>query len=275
MFAVNLTQLLLGAFLSLLASWLGWRFGWLSPGGAGAAFLMGLIVFGLGGFLWAVVLLVFFFTSSLLSILFKSRKRAAENYTAKGSRRDAGQVLANGGLASFFVLLHWAFPLTVWPWVGFTAAFAAANADTWATEIGVLAQGLPRLITNGKPVEKGTSGGISLVGTLGSLAGSALIALTAWLVWPVSLSGAQIWLAIGILLAGLFGSLVDSWLGATVQRVNFCPVCQKETERSPLHSCGSQTVYLRGWPWFDNDWVNLACTLTAAIVAVGITIVLR
>jgi uncharacterized protein (TIGR00297 family) len=272
MFAVNLIQLLLGAFLALIASWLGWRFGWLSLGGAAAALLMGLIVFGLGGLPWAVLLLVFFFTSSLLSIFFKVRKRESEKYTAKGSRRDAGQVLANGGLASLFVLLHWAFPMAVWTWVGFAAAFAAANADTWATEIGVLSKGLPRLITNGKQVVKGTSGGVSLIGTLGSAAGSALIALTAWFVWPGTALANKIWLCLGIWLAGLFGSLIDSWLGATVQRVNFCPTCQKETERSSLHTCGSETVYLRGWRWLDNDWVNVFCTLAAALIALVIAV---
>ena len=53
-------------------------------------------------------------------------------------------------------------------------ALAAVNADTWSTELGVLSSGRPRLITSLKPVEKGTSGGVSLVGTLAALAGAAL-----------------------------------------------------------------------------------------------------
>jgi Predicted membrane protein len=272
MAAINPAQLMLGGFLALLASAIGWKLGWLSLSGAVAAFLMGLIVFGLGGLPWAVVLLVFFFTSSFLSILFRAKKGDTEKYTAKGSRRDAGQVLANGGLASLFVLLHWAFPGAVWAWVGFAAAFAAANADTWATEIGTLSQAQPRLITSGKRVEKGTSGGISLAGTLGSAAGSALIALTAWFAWPGVVSTEKNWLCLSILFAGLLGSLVDSWLGATVQRVNYCPACQKETERTPLHSCGTQTVYLRGWRWLDNDWVNILCTLATALFALVVAV---
>jgi uncharacterized membrane protein len=124
---------------------------------------------------------------------------------------------------------------------------------------------VPRLITNlHKRVEKGTSGGISLVGTLASLAGSALIALLAslftdnWSLLPL------------ITFAGLAGSLFDSFLGATVQAMYFCPKDNKETEKHPLHTCGTETVHLRGWKWLTNDWVNFACGAFGAMI--GITI---
>ncbi|NJS15001.1 MAG: DUF92 domain-containing protein, partial [Sphingopyxis sp.] len=54
------------------------------------------------------------------------------------------------------------FPESSIGWIGFAASLAAVNADTWATELGVLNPSSPRLITNlHKRVEKGTSGGIS------------------------------------------------------------------------------------------------------------------
>jgi hypothetical protein len=68
-------------------------------------------------------------------------------------------------------------------------------------------------------------------------------------------------------LFGLLGSLVDSALGATYQAIYFCPTCNKETERHPLHTCGSATTRIRGLAWLDNDWVNAACALTGAALA--------
>jgi uncharacterized membrane protein len=52
-----------------------------------------------------------------------------------------------------------------------------------------------------------------------------------------------------------------------VQSIYYCPTCQKETERHPLHTCGTATQPLRGWRWLDNDLVNFACSLMGAAVA--------
>lgn len=268
-----------------------WRARALSRQGAMAATLLGTVIFGLGGFGWAFVLLGFFISSSVLSRLFRKRKAALEEKFSKGSKRDAVQVAANGGIAGIFVLLHLLAPDAAWPWAGFAGALAAANADTWATELGVLNPGVPRLITNGKAVEPGTSGGVSPLGMLAATGGALVIALLGVIFWQghvfSPLAGAPDWLAwaagssasrlpagqailglVGLTLAGLSGSLVDSFLGATQQAIYYCPACQKETERHPLHSCGAATQLVRGLPWLNNDWVNTLCTLAGAGLAV-------
>jgi uncharacterized membrane protein len=161
--------------------------------------------------------------------------------------------------------LHYFFPEVTWPWLGFAASLAAVNADTWATELGVLNPTAPRLITDlRKVVEKGTSGGVSLVGTLASLAGAGVIGLLAALLSPTGIDW-EIFLWVTI--AGLLGALFDSFLGATVQAIYYCPACRKETERFPTHSCGTETTQIRGWAWLDNDWVNFACGAFGVIVA--------
>ena len=250
-------QLVIGFLLSILIAYLAYRARSLDRSGAFAAFAVGTVVFGLGGWQWAILLLTFFITSSGLSRAFKDRKREADEKYAKGGQRDAGQVFGNGGIATLFAALHFFFPAATWPWLGFAASLAAVNADTWATELGVLNPTPPRLITDlRKVVEKGTSGGVSPVGTLASLAGAGIIGILAALLSPTGIDWS---IFLWMIIAGLLGSLFDSLLGATVQAIYYCPACQKETERNPTHGCGAATTQIRGWKWLDNDLVNFAC----------------
>ena len=169
-------QLIIGFFLAIIIAYLAYRARSLDRSGALAALAVGTVIFGLGGLRWAILLLTFFITSSGLSRAFKNRKKEANEKYAKGGQRDAGQVFGNGGIATLFAALHFFFPGAVWPWLGFAASLAAVNADTWATELGVLNPTAPRLITDlRKVVEKGTSGGVSWIGTLASFAGAGLI----------------------------------------------------------------------------------------------------
>ena len=247
----------LGAFIGILA----WRAGALSPSGGWAAAITGGLIFGLGGWSWAVLLLAFFISSSVLSRLFERQKARVNEKFAKGSRRDWAQVAANGGLGALLAIWHALVPDQGWVWAAFAGAMAAVNADTWATELGVFSPTAPRLITTGKPVEPGTSGGITPLGYLAVLSGSAWIALLAAGFSPAV--GRWI-LAISIILAGTVGSSCDSLLGATRQAIYYCPACLKETERFPLHSCGTTTRWKRGWRWLNNDWVNFFCSLAGA-----------
>jgi uncharacterized protein (TIGR00297 family) len=258
-------QFTLGFFLAIIISYLAFRARSLNTSGALAATVVGTIVFGLGGLPWAILLMIFFITSSALSRLFKKRKQGLDEKFSKGHARDAGQVFGNGGLATAFVLVHALYPESNIGWVGFAASLAAVNADTWATELGVLNPSPPRLITDlRKRVEKGTSGGVSLFGTFASLMGSLAIALpAAWLIDNWSLLPL-------ITFSGLVGSLFDSLLGATVQAMYYCPKDQKETEKHPLHTCGTETVHIRGWRWLDNDWVNFACAALGALAALAL-----
>jgi uncharacterized protein (TIGR00297 family) len=255
-------QLFIGLLLAVLISFIAYHASSLSKSGAVAATVMGTIIFGMGGWQWAILLITFFITSSALSRAFKDRKLGLNEKFSKGHARDAGQVFGNGGVATLFVLIHALYPESTLSWVGFAASLAAVNADTWATELGVLNPTPPRIITDlRKRVEKGTSGGVSLFGIFASLLGSAIIALLAawlannWSLFPI------------VTFAGLAASLFDSFLGATVQAMYFCPTDNKETEKHPLHTCGTETVHIRGWRWLDNDWVNFACALFGVLVA--------
>lgn len=263
-------QLFHGFLLAIIIAFLAQRAHSLSKSGALAAVATGTIIFGVGGWQWAILLLTFFITSSGLSRTFRKNKQGLEEKYSKGHERDAGQVFGNGGIAALFALLHGFFPETIWPWLGFAAALAAVNADTWATELGVLNPWPPRMITNpSRQVDKGTSGGISLLGTAAALAGAGIIGLLAVILSPFETSFSYGTFTL-IAVAGLAGSLFDSLLGASVQAIYFCPKDQKETERHPVHTCGTTTVHLRGWKWLTNDWVNFACGAMGAVLTLTI-----
>lgn len=264
---MSLLQLSSGFILAAIISALAWRFGALNKIGAWAATAVGGLIFGFGGWQWALLLLAFFISSSLLSRAFAESKKDRDEESFKGSRRDGIQVLANGGVGSLLALLQGLYPGQLWPWIAFAGSMAAVNADTWATELGALNRHPPRLITCGRPVAKGISGGITLVGTLGSLGGALLIALLTAFLDP-SESAVEIMLVITA--AGMVGSLFDSFLGATVQAIYYCPRCAIETERHPLHRCGDTTHLVRGWLWMDNDRVNFINAIFGAIVALGL-----
>ncbi len=235
----------------------------LTAGGAVATFLMAAVIFGIGGWLWTMPILTFFLASSLLSKLGGKRKLQYELLYEKSSMRDAGQVAANGGIASVLVALWYMFPSMTFVYTGFVGAIAAATADTWGTEIGTLAGGTPRSIVSFKRVEKGTSGGVSIIGLAGGLVGAALIAASA-LLFPQPQAIRNF--AAVMVAAGLAGTLTDSVLGATLQAQFHCTGCGKTTERRD--HCSASTTHVRGLRWMNNDVVNLACAVAGGVVAI-------
>lgn len=248
---------LLAAAISLVAL----RLKVLSLSGCCAAWIVGTVIMGLGGLSWALPLLVFFISSSLLS-WYRSRVRG--NFEeAKGSRRDAAQVLANGGIAAALVLIQ--FISSVDLFVCYLGAIAAATADTWSTEIGLLWGKKPRSITSFKPVAPGSSGGVTLAGFSGALAGALTIALVGYRFQFEAGNVNDLLIVLG---CGFGGSVFDSLLGATLQYRLRCTVCGKLTEslqhcRAPSEPCG-------GWRWLNNDAVNLLATACGAASAAAL-----
>jgi uncharacterized protein (TIGR00297 family) len=217
---------------------------WLTPGGLVAACGVGFgVAWGLG---WPglAVLAAFFLSGSLLTQLAERR----------APRRNARQVLANGGVAAVAALLG--------SWSAAAGAIAAAAADTWATEIGAFSPLPPRLVTSWRRVTRGTSGGITALGTLGGVAGATLIA---GLVVSLSPRGVAPGFAT-LVSAGFAGMLADSLLGATLQGKYECPACDARFERGNT-VCHEPVRLTTGWRWLDNDAVNFAGTLVGAAVA--------
>jgi len=233
----------------------------LSVGGAVAALVVGTAA-AIAGWTWATVLIVFFVTSSALS-RFKHAAREARigGIVEKGNERDAFQVLANGGVFAGGAILAAGTGESAWA-AAALGALAAATADTWATEVGTVSGGLPRSIISFKPLPAGTSGGVTVTGTLASILGAAFIASVSSFMGLGRASAA-------VFVGGVLGSLADSLIGGTIQERRWCDGCSEATERR-THYCGRATRVVGGVPGARNDFVNVVCTLVGAGVAAAL-----
>jgi uncharacterized protein (TIGR00297 family) len=206
----------------------------LSPSGCAAALMIGALVWGSLGWQGWAVLLAFFLGGTAASKFQYAEKQRLGVAQENGGRRRWKHAWANAGagvLCAVFSLyfrekgdrLH----QDAWTWA-YVACFASALSDTLSSEFGQLAGKPPRLITTGAVVPVGTDGGITLAGTLMGLLGAALLSLLGRFIrlTPVRAT-------LPIMLAGLSGNLLDSLLGATLQRagrmtneaVNFANTC--------------------------------------------------
>ncbi len=238
---------------------LAFKAGLLNESGTAGAMLMGCVIFSVGGFSWFLPMVVFFVLSSLLSKFGKKKNEKLNQVVQKGHKRDIIQVYANAGVAMVCAILYFYFKFDVL-YIMYLGSLAAATADTWATEIGVLSKSDPRHIIKFSKVPSGSSGAISFVGTFGALIGASVLAMTSF--------SSQIEISVYIfgliVFAGFFGSIVDSILGATVQAQYQCTKCKKITEKL-IHCEVYVTTQIKGKKWIDNDFVNLCCTASGAI----------
>ena len=178
-----------------------------------------------------LALLVVFAVTLIATRIGYERKHQLRTAEPAGGR-TAAQAMANLGIAALVV----AIAATGWPVLAL-AALAEAAGDTSSSEIGMAFPGKTLLVTNFKSVPPGTDGGMSLFGTIAALLGAASVAVAAVATGLVPISRLAT-----IMLAGFFGTIVDSLLGAVFER--------------------------RGL--LDNDLVNLISTAAAVGMAWGL-----
>ncbi|WP_139491865.1 DUF92 domain-containing protein [Brevibacillus dissolubilis] len=269
-----MTAWLIGLAASLVIAGLAYWKKSLSGSGALAAVIVGTLFYAWGNVMWFGTLIAFFISSSLLSKWKQKAKKAAESGYEKTGRRDAGQVLANGGIGLLLCAANWFWPHRMWLPV-FIGVMATVNADTWATEIGGASKRQPISILTFKRVPAGTSGGVTWLGLLASALGGAFIGGVASLLGEIGQiapggTGGVMWGTFVLFvfvgsLSGLIGSLTDSLLGATVQVMYRCPSCGRDVE-ARTH-CGASTEHVRGLRFCNNDLVNLISSIVGGAVA--------
>ena len=238
----------------------------LDAGGAAVGAVLGTAIFvAAGPFLW-LLMAAFVLSSSAFTRFRSSQKEWLASIQEKSGRRDAVQVMANGGIGLAMALL---LRVTRDPAfaVAFAASFASATADTWASEIGVLSRRPPRSPITLRHVPRGVSGGVTLLGLGASVLGAVFIGLL-FALENVRAAGNPESFAPFLLVtagSGLLGSLFDSILGSTLQAqyVTGAPGANgRRTEHRTSH--GVLNALVQGVAFVTNDVVNLLSTALAA-----------
>lgn len=260
---LDTAQIVSGIILSIGIAVFSVKFGALSRSGGVGMALVGTIVFGLGGIEFAIPLIFFFVSSSLLSKISSPKKRAAMLAFDKTGPRDILQVLANGGVGVICVIVYFITGDLFW-YLPYLTSLCAASADTWATERGTMSRQTPISIVTFKKAEPGRSGAITVKGMISAAAGSAVVMVSGYLavksVGGYSTVSMTMWIA--VFNAGFAGSILDSILGGSVQAIYRCPLCNRITERR--EHCGDATIPVSGFLFINNDVVNFVSTLFSA-----------
>ncbi len=252
---------MLSAILAFAISVVSLRLRLLTVGGAVCVFIMGWIIFGLGKWSFSIPILAFFATSNLLSRM-RDSDATTSAVMAKTDERDLLQVLANGLLPTILVII-WYFSQDFNITLLYLAAVASATADTWATEVGIRSGKQPRSILTCKHMKPGTSGGITLPGSVAAVAGALFITVLGMLFFPAG-NLPILTIALIIVVAATMSQFIDSLLGASLQAAYTCRTCGAVTERSS-HCTGNATIS-SGLRWVTNDTVNflsVACGVVA------------
>lgn len=209
-----------------------------------------------------VLLMTFFGVAVIVDKVKKRAKNAGGDVEQKGDCRDHMQVIVNGLVPALAALLFWFSQNGVFL-VAFVASLGEALADTAASGAGAFAKNVydPFRL---RECKKGLSGGMSVIGTVASLVGAAIVSLVALLF------GAIDWrLMLVALLSAFLGSIFDSFLGSIFQAKYKCLACEEIVEKR--EHCGRPTELFRGLALVDNDVVNLLSSLFAAGFAITLT----
>ncbi len=226
-----------------------------------AGFVMGTIML-VSSWVSYIILMTFFVSASAAGRIGKKKKSFLEKVNEKGDRRDYVQVLANGGVGMIASVLYL---LTENPLFLIAAAisFAESNADTWASEIGVLSKRDPVSIIGLKPLKPGLSGGVSLLGLFSSIAGALTVAAVFSLSTFGEFGGKSPEIFLLVTAAGFAGSLIDSFIGAAFEAKYITQDGAIVENRITL---GRRNAFHSGFKAVNNDMVNFLSCLASTVL---------
>lgn len=198
-------------------------------------------------------------------ILGKKTKSVTESINKKTGSRGFVQLAVNClpalAIIVFGALLKLDMSVAV-----FFSSIAESVADSMASDVGVLSRMPPKSIIGFKPIQRGMSGGVSLLGTAVSAGVSLYAGVIYYMLYEKSIVSVII-----IFCSAFSGTLIDSILGALLQAKYLCVVCGKYTEKK-IH-CNAYTKHCGGLERLDNCAVNLISNISSCVISL-LTIIL-
>jgi uncharacterized protein (TIGR00297 family) len=186
----------------------------LTPAGVMLALVLGAVLWWGTGYAGLLLIGTFFLLGVFSTAFQRQQKQKLEMTASNNSKRTAGQVWANGGVALLLGLFAWFAPeQKVQATLLIACASSAATADTLSSELGMVWGKKTFNILTFRPDKRGENGVISVEGILAGLMGSSIIALVYSLLTQFDVVRFLI-----IVVAGLGGTILDSILGATLER---------------------------------------------------------
>ncbi len=210
----------------------------LTPFGYLNALILGVLVWGTLGWRGYLIVMLFFLCGSAITYVGIEQKEAEGIAEERSGMRGAGNVWGSALAATICAIatLYFPSPIKELFILGYVGSFCTKLSDTTASEVGKAYGKTTYLITNLKPVPRGTEGAVSLEGTVAGAIASFVLALIAWGIGMIDPLGI-IWCVI----AAFIATTIESLIGATLES---------------------------RFSWLTNDLVNFINTIIGAISAI-------
>jgi uncharacterized protein (TIGR00297 family) len=191
---------------------LGWIANTVTGAGAVTGAIIGAIMIAAAGPGAWVLLIATFLLASMTTRLGHRRKAKSGIAEERGGRRGPGNAIANTGLAAWAALIVAGSADPLLPKLALVAALATAGSDTVASVVGKAWGRTAWLVTTWRRVPAGTTGAVSLEGTVAGIASAALLA------WIGSSAGLLPTGAIPLVaFSATIASLMEGVIGATLE----------------------------------------------------------
>jgi uncharacterized protein (TIGR00297 family) len=210
----------------------------LTPIGNVNGAILGILVWGTLGWRGYVIVIFYFVVGSGLTFVRMEQKESEGIAEERSGMRGAGNVWSSALAATICAIatLFCPTPDKYLFVLGYVASFCTKLFDTTASEVGKAYGKTTYLVTNLKPVPRGTEGAVSLEGTVAGAIASIVLAVIAWMIGLIAPIGI-VWCVI----AAFIATTIESLIGATLES---------------------------RFTWLTNDLVNFINTVIGATSAV-------